>query len=98
MATDRDYVSDFEQCLAEGKAEGQAEGKAQALLTILSARGLALAPAQRARILACRDLAQLDRWIARAVTAPSVAQALGTAPTARSRAPRRRAAAPRRRA
>jgi len=56
---------------AEGKAEGRAEGKAEGVLRVLDARSLALADEQRARILACRDLEQLDRWLVRAVTATS---------------------------
>ncbi|HEY3356073.1 MAG TPA: hypothetical protein VGQ83_22665 [Polyangia bacterium] len=85
------------QSRAEGQAEGKAEGMAGGLLTVLSLRGLAVSPARRARILACRDLARLERWIARAVTAASAAQALGARarrePPARPRAPRRSHAA-----
>ena len=62
---------------AEGRFEGRAEGKAEGLLAVLAARKLPVADAERAAILACRDQAQLDRWIARAVTADSVAEVLG---------------------
>lgn len=55
--------------LAEGKAEGLAEGKAAALLQVLAARNIALDDEDRARVLACKDLAKLDRWLGRAVTA-----------------------------
>ena len=66
---------------AEGKAEGRAEGealgvargKAQAVLATLTARRLPLTDAERARILSCTDLAKLDAWITRAVSAESVA-------------------------
>jgi hypothetical protein len=49
---------------ARGKAEGKAEGKRDALLLVLEGRGLSMTKAQRAPILACEDLAKLDRWIA----------------------------------
>jgi Uma2 family endonuclease len=53
---------------AEGKAEGRAEGKAEALITVLTARGVVVDDATRARWLCERDAHQLDRWIARAAT------------------------------
>jgi len=40
---------------------------------VLGARGIALADDLRARILACSDLDQLDRWLTRAATAESAA-------------------------
>jgi hypothetical protein len=57
-------------------AEGKTEGKAEALSAILGARGLSVSEELRQRILACRDAAALDRWIARAATAASIEQAL----------------------
>ncbi len=59
----------LQEGLVEGKAEGRVEGRAEGKLPV--------ADAERAAILACRDQAQLDRWIARAVTAGSVAEVLG---------------------
>ncbi|MFZ5889604.1 MAG: DUF4259 domain-containing protein [Myxococcota bacterium] len=44
----------------------------QVLVTFLSARGLGINAQQRARIEACRDAAQMRRWLARAVSAPSI--------------------------
>jgi hypothetical protein len=69
-----EYQSDFaRRYVAEGKAEGRAEGEAaraaHAILTVLAARGLAVADEVRARITASTDLAQLDAWLARAATA-----------------------------
>ena len=62
---------------AKGKAEGEAKGEAQALLTILTVRGLPVTEAQRQRILSCADLAQLDRYLRRAVSAASTEEVLG---------------------
>jgi hypothetical protein len=61
----------------EGRAEGQIEGRAEALLAIFAARGLPVTEEERGCIRACRDLRVLDGWIARAVVAASVAEALG---------------------
>jgi Uma2 family endonuclease len=60
----------------EGKAEGRTEGKAEALLAVLAARGIALDRAMRDRILGERDPLRLDRWIARAATAATIADVL----------------------
>ncbi len=52
---------------AEGEARGRAEGEAQALIRVLSARGLAVSDEERQRILACQDTDLLARWIERSV-------------------------------
>jgi predicted transposase/invertase (TIGR01784 family) len=67
------------QGIAKGKAEGEAKGKAQAVLSVLEARGLAISAAQRARVLDCADLVQLESWLRKAVTA-KVASELFAAP------------------
>jgi hypothetical protein len=80
---------------AEGKAEGEAKGKREALLLVLDGRGLAISRAQRAAILACEDLARLDRWIAASIKAASVQELLAEAPKkngARNGAAKHRAA------
>lgn len=59
-----------------GEARGKAEGKAEAILAVLSARGLAMSEAQRERVQGCTDIATLDRWIAHAATAGSTDKAL----------------------
>lgn len=54
------------------EARGEARGKADALLSVLRARGWAPDEETRARIAACNDVQALDRWIARAVTEPTL--------------------------
>jgi hypothetical protein len=54
---------------AVGEARGEARGEGRAVLTVLDARGVEVPAAVRERILACTDLAQLDVWLRRAVTA-----------------------------
>jgi predicted transposase/invertase (TIGR01784 family) len=65
-----------------GLAEGESAGRIGAILTVLAARGISVTADARARIEACRDLAILDRWVARAVTATSAEEIL--VPTARA--------------
>jgi predicted transposase/invertase (TIGR01784 family) len=62
---------------ARGEARGEAKGKAGALFAVLAARGLAVDEATRARVEACADPGQLDRWLARALTAASASEAVG---------------------
>jgi Uma2 family endonuclease len=59
----------------EGMREGFARGVAHAaraladaVLAVLAARGVAVGEAERARIVGERDLARLERWLARAAT------------------------------
>jgi hypothetical protein len=58
------------------RAEGRAEEAARNLLTVLEARGLAVPDAARERILAQKDPERLERWLAKAVVAASVADVL----------------------
>jgi len=45
-------------------------------MAVRAARGLLVNGLLRAQILQCEDLAQLDRWITRAVTATSVSDVM----------------------
>jgi predicted transposase YdaD len=74
MMTLEEYF--IERGRAEGEAKGRVEGAARALLQILTARGLPVSVDARARIVTCDDLAQLDTWLARAVTVASVDELL----------------------
>jgi hypothetical protein len=53
----------------KGRAEGKAEGLVEAILILLENRGIKISPAQRAQLLACRDLEVLSLWLRRAPTA-----------------------------
>jgi hypothetical protein len=61
----------FDRGKAEGEAEGEAKGEAKALLVILRRRGVAVTSDQQHRILACTDVATLDRWLDRAFSVAS---------------------------
>ncbi len=56
---------------AEGKIEGRIEGQVEAILTVLAGRGLDPSDAVRRRILSTTELATLERWLLKAVTAAS---------------------------
>jgi hypothetical protein len=61
---------------AEVEARTQAKTRAEDVLRILDARDVPLNRSTRERILACRDLAQLNRWFDRALRAHSLAEVL----------------------
>lgn len=62
--------------LDEGRAEGRAEGLAKALWTVLHGRGLEPTKAQGERIERCKSTKQLEKWLARALVAATVAEVL----------------------
>jgi len=67
----------WEDAKMQSRTEGRAEARAQDVLTVLRARGIAVPDAVRQRILAERDLAQLERWLERASVVNSLAQVIG---------------------
>ena len=56
----------------EGEAKGEAKGRAEGVLMIFRARAITVDEGTRERVLACRDLPTLERWLMRAVTANSI--------------------------
>jgi hypothetical protein len=58
----------------DGKAEGKAEGKADSVLKLLERRHLVPSQEQRQRVASCTDIAQLDLWFDRAVTASTATE------------------------
>jgi len=74
-----------QQLIDKGRLEGQLEGQLEGRLVearaavrrVLARRQLALSQDDDTRIDACTDLATLERWLDRAVTAVSVSDALG---------------------
>ena len=78
MEAGYEYKSEFaRKYVAQGEAKGKAEGRAEALLAFLAARKLPVSDEQRQAILGCRDLAQLDRWIARAASVTEAGELFG---------------------
>ena len=66
----------WEEARDEALTKGRTEAQANAVLTALRVRGIAVSDASRQRILAQKDLAQLERWLERAVVATSIADVL----------------------
>ena len=60
----------------EGKIEGKLEEAARNLLTVLRVRAIAVPDAARARILAEKDPALLERWLEKAIVVASLADVL----------------------
>jgi hypothetical protein len=58
-----------QQSFDKGVEKGVAQARAQAVIAVLEERGIAVSDEQRARIMACSDLAMLDRWLRKAATA-----------------------------
>ena len=77
-ATERVMTTAAEQLIQEGvrrgEARGKAEGKAEDVLAVLEARRLSVTADERARILDSKDIAELDRWLRKAVTVERVAE------------------------
>jgi hypothetical protein len=64
----------IEQGLEQGRAEGAMRAKAEVILKILDARQLKPTKDQRGQVTAATDLAQLDRWFDRALTAATASE------------------------
>jgi hypothetical protein len=60
----------------EAIQEGEGKARADAVLTALRVRGIAVPDAARRRILAVKDLQQLERWLEKAIVATSLGEVL----------------------
>jgi predicted transposase/invertase (TIGR01784 family) len=60
--------------LAEGHKSGLAAGKRDALLRLLARRGVALSEEERGEVSRCSDLATLDQWFEKALTARAASE------------------------
>ncbi|HSN96839.1 MAG TPA: hypothetical protein VLS89_01030, partial [Candidatus Nanopelagicales bacterium] len=64
MKSGYEFQSEFARTyVAQGKLEGALETKARDVIAFLEARGLEVPAEVRERVLASKDLAELDRWI-----------------------------------
>jgi len=59
-----------------GEDRGMLKATANSVLKVAAVRGLAFSDAQREKVLACTDLATLEDWLGRAVTAASAEEVL----------------------
>jgi predicted transposase YdaD len=60
----------------EGREEGLLQGRAEYILRTLAARGVRVEGEERQRILSCTQVATLDRWFDRALTASTLSEVL----------------------
>ena len=67
----------MQQIVDRSEREGELKAAAHAVLTALRVRGIVVPEAARARILAEKDHALLERWLERAVVAASVDEVIG---------------------
>ena len=65
---------DLDAVLAKGREEGRLRGKRDALRRVLARRAIAVGKKIDARIEACDDEAELDRWLDRAIDAASAGE------------------------
>jgi hypothetical protein len=56
--------------------QGVAKGRAEYVLRVLAARGVHVGDEARQRILTCTDVATLDRWFDRALSASTISEVL----------------------
>jgi hypothetical protein len=69
-----DVMNAGEQLRAQGRAEGEAKALRANIATLLSKRGVPLSERAQDKVAACVDVATLNRWFSRAVTAASEAE------------------------
>ena len=62
----------MQQGMEQGKQLGRADSATRVLLTILTARGIAIADQLRTRIAECTDPDLLERWATRAATSTTI--------------------------
>jgi hypothetical protein len=74
---ERGIEKGIERGIERGQLEGRLTEARGALRRVLVCRQLTVSKDDDARIEACTDLATLERWLGRAVTAVSVSDALG---------------------
>ncbi len=65
-----------QQGLEQGLEQGRLRERAEGVLRILSARGVHVGAEAQQRILACADMATLDRWFRRALNATTISDVL----------------------
>lgn len=67
--------------LREREAAAAARSRAESILEVLQARGIAVTPEQRERILGCPDSERLKRWLSRAAVVSSTEDVLSESST-----------------
>jgi hypothetical protein len=90
---EQEFIVAMHKSWEDARTEGRTETRADAVLTVLRVRGIAVPEAARKRILAQKDLHQLERWHEKAIVATSISEVLGDRVEGRSSKTARPAAA-----
>lgn len=69
-----------DEYFSKERQKGWAEGRAASVLQILELRGVDMDADTRWHIFSCRDLATVDLWLRRAVTATHISEVLDGSP------------------
>lgn len=69
---EKEFLETMDKTWEDSRAQGRAEGLAESVLAVLRVRRIAVPAATRKRILAQKDVEQLQRWHEKAVVAASV--------------------------
>jgi hypothetical protein len=73
---EQEFIVTMRRSWEDARNEGRTEKQANDVLTVLNARGIAVPPAVRKRILAEKDLQQLERWLKKAAIATSLEEVI----------------------
>jgi hypothetical protein len=74
MMTTMEWKSDFiEGFVQQGLQQGAVQAKSEDVLKIIDARAIDATAEQREQVSSCTDIAQLDKWFDRALTAGTAA-------------------------
>jgi hypothetical protein len=73
---EEEFIVSMQSTWEKARELGRTEARAQAVLAVLRVRGIAVSDADRERILAEQDPSRLERWLERAILAPSVTEVI----------------------
>jgi hypothetical protein len=73
---EQEFIMVMQRSWEDARVEGRTEKGVHDVLTVLRVRGIAVPDAARQRILAEKDLAQLERWLEKASIATSIGEVL----------------------
>jgi hypothetical protein len=74
---EQEFIVTMQKTWEDARTDARTETQAKAVLTVLQVRGIAVPAAARKRILAEKDLKQLERWLKKASVATSIDEVIG---------------------
>jgi hypothetical protein len=73
---EQEFIVAIQKSWEDARTEGRTETRANDVLTVLRVRGIVVQAAARKRILAQKDLKQLERWLEKAIVASSIEEVI----------------------